>query len=114
MIQSPDLDFGHSRLPESVLPVKTHSCITRFKFCKMQHSLPVCKNICSSLLAILAKHGRLSFLGTKLCESHAVHTTAAHALTLTARAEESSSRHPAPSATASVQRHAISFPNYSI
>lgn len=114
MIQSPDLEFGHSRLPASVLPVKTHSCITRFKFCKMQHSLPACKNICSSLLAILAKHSRLDVLGMKLCEFHAVHTTAAHMLTLMARAEESSSRHPAPSTTASVQHHALSFLNYSI
>lgn len=73
MIQSPDLEDGHTSLPESVLLVKTHSHIAKFKFCKMQNSIPACKDICSSLSSpsmVLLKYWEWNCLDLKSCTAH--------------------------------------------
>ena len=123
MIQSPDLEFGHRRVPESVLLVKTHSCITKFKFCKTHRSLLACKNICPSLVSILAKHGLADGPGNETVRlSRRARRTSWRADPSSAPpacAKASSSRRPAspsqaPKHTAPARCRAASFLSYGV
>lgn len=101
MIQSPNFKYGHKGLPESVLSLKTHSHITKFKFCKIQHSSPSSlppppTEISVHLLSlswpsmVLLKHWEWSCLNLKPCTL--ICWSQQHAESMS---KESSSRHPA-------------------